>query len=228
MPIDRVETVFLDPGRPLIHLPDPATTLVWRTADEEVLVVGPRTHATYHHGKELPPCVRMRLRLGRTVAVLGVPAVELVDRVVPLSELWGRDRITGLGGLSATSGRARIEAALRARANSAQENAVLVHRAASALARHTEVPAVARGLGVSERRLRDLFTVNVGLSPKRFASLSRIRRVLSAFHREPLADLAVANGFYDQSHMGADFRRLMRVTPTAFRAGRLPTTTCTG
>ncbi|MFI7687677.1 AraC family transcriptional regulator [Nonomuraea sp. NPDC049655] len=36
------------------------------------------------------------------------------------------------------------------------------------------------------------------------------------------ADLATAAGYYDQSHMTAEFRTLMGVTPAAFFQGRLP------
>jgi AraC-like DNA-binding protein len=38
--------------------------------------------------------------------------------------------------------------------------------------------------------------------------------------------LAAEAGYYDQSHLVAEFRRLMRVTPGAFAAGRVRTTSC--
>jgi AraC-like DNA-binding protein len=34
--------------------------------------------------------------------------------------------------------------------------------------------------------------------------------------------LAEATGYYDQSHLTAEFRAMMGVPPTAFFAGRLP------
>ena len=34
----------------------------------------------------------------------------------------------------------------------------------------------------------------------------------------PLADVALAAGFADQSHLGRTFKRIMRTTPAAYRA----------
>ncbi|MFI6876491.1 hypothetical protein ACIBL6_23975 [Streptomyces sp. NPDC050400] len=38
----------------------------------------------------------------------------------------------------------------------------------------------------------------------------------------PWAGLAQATGYYDQSHMAAEFRALFGVAPSAFFSGRLP------
>ncbi|MEV1244009.1 helix-turn-helix domain-containing protein [Nonomuraea sp. NPDC050022] len=84
------------------------------------------------------------------------------------------------------------------------------------------VVAVARELGVSERHLRNLFTGGVGVPPKRFARISRVRGVLARVCREEGASLAADAGYYDQSHMTAEFRAVMGVPPSAYRAGRLP------
>jgi AraC-like DNA-binding protein len=40
--------------------------------------------------------------------------------------------------------------------------------------------------------------------------------------RAHLAGLAAETGFYDQSHMTAEFRALMGVPPAAYAEGRLP------
>ncbi|WP_084735056.1 helix-turn-helix domain-containing protein [Actinophytocola xinjiangensis] len=90
----------------------------------------------------------------------------------------------------------------------------------------TPVPGSARWLGVSERRLRQVFTTTVGIPPTRFTRIARIAAILPRLHRDPLARLASDAGYYDQSHMTAQFHEVMRVTPTAFAAGRLPTVAC--
>lgn len=85
------------------------------------------------------------------------------------------------------------------------------------------VGGLARRLAVSERQLRLLFADGVGVSPKHFARIARVRHVLA--HRSPAvpwAQLAAATGYYDQSHLSADFRALMGVPPTSFFTGRLP------
>lgn len=87
------------------------------------------------------------------------------------------------------------------------------------------VREVARELAVSERQLRNLFADGVGVSPKHYARIDRLRHVLTHAASAPWAELAAATGYYDQSHMTADFRTLMGVPPGAFFTGRLPRAT---
>jgi AraC-like DNA-binding protein len=53
-----------------------------------------------------------------------------------------------------------------------------------------------------------------------------VRKVIAGAQGGSWSGLAAEAGYYDQSHLVAEFRRLMRVTPGAFAAGRVPTTTC--
>jgi AraC-like DNA-binding protein len=83
-------------------------------------------------------------------------------------------------------------------------------------------------VGVSERHLRNLFAREVGLSPKHFARISRLRKVLALAGRRQWAAVAEDAGFFDQAHMISDFRALMGVSPAAYLAGKLPAVTpCT-
>ncbi|MFF0866857.1 helix-turn-helix domain-containing protein [Nonomuraea sp. NPDC003560] len=71
--------------------------------------------------------------------------------------------------------------------------------------------------------MRGLFADAVGLSPKRYERIERVRKALALGRAHGRwADLATATGYYDQSHMTAEFRTLMGVTPAAFFQGRLP------
>jgi AraC-like DNA-binding protein len=237
--VDQISVAAYAPGDrcPLIHAPDPATVLVWRTTGDgqgSILVVGPRTHASYYDPKDIPLCVRLRIGPGSAPAVLGVPAGEIVDRVVPLDELWGRSGARLAGPDPAVVLR-HLTAALLSRAGRApvreRAQVELVRAAAGELSARTAGPAVrvgevARRLAVSERRLRDLFTATVGVPPKQFARLSRIRAVLDGAGRRSWARLASDAGYYDQSHMTAEFREVMHVTPGRFAAGRLPAVPC--
>jgi AraC-like DNA-binding protein len=108
-----------------------------------------------------------------------------------------------------------------------------VHDATSVLSvgagrRPEHVRVTARRLNLSERRLRDLFTDAVGVSPRQFARLDRVRTVLVRARRAHLAQIATEAGYYDQSHMTAEFRRVMGTPPAAFIAGQLPATTPCG
>ncbi|MFI6791452.1 helix-turn-helix domain-containing protein [Nonomuraea sp. NPDC050383] len=224
---------------PLVHLPDADTSLVLRTTPAgraDLLVAGPRTRATYHVGKDLPLCLRLRLRPGAARLLLGVPAGELVDRVVDIGELWnGTQELKAALMRSGQDPRRILEhlqAALPARI-AARSHADLaryeqVQAAAEALRDHhgqrrEPIPAIARRLAISERHLRDAFRDGVGLPPKRFERIERVRHVLTHGRRpKRWSQLAVTAGYYDQSHMTAEFRTLMGVTPTAYFTGRLP------
>ncbi|MGM7646188.1 helix-turn-helix domain-containing protein [Nocardia sp. JW2] len=83
-------------------------------------------------------------------------------------------------------------------------------------------PAPGTRLAVSERQLRSLFAAGIGLSPKHFARIDRVRRVLTAAGKTPWSDLAAATGYYDQSHLTADFWTLMGVPPAAYLRGEPP------
>ncbi|MEV4110315.1 helix-turn-helix domain-containing protein [Nonomuraea sp. NPDC049695] len=229
-------TVWTDfgPGDRLVHVPDADTALVVRRARDgrcDLLVTGPRTRATYNTGKDIPFSLRLRLRPGSARPLLGVRAGELVDRVVGIGELWpgSDDLVLRLSEAGTDAGLVlkHLEPALLARiatrtpADLARSE--LVRAAATSLTRpagpgREPVPAIARRLAVSERHLRGLFADGVGLPPKRFERITRVRRVLA----DGRASGWAAAGYYDQSHMTAEFRVMMGVTPGAFFAGRLP------
>ncbi|WP_433342410.1 helix-turn-helix domain-containing protein [Micromonospora sp. CA-111912] len=222
--------------RPHVHLPDAATSLVLRTVSSrhaDLLAVGPRTRASYHAGKEFPLCLRLRLRPGVARLLLGVPVRELVNQAVPVSELW--TGVDGLSELGTDPGRllAYLEPVLLARiataAGTELARSELVRTAAEALTgrperRREHMPVLARRLAVSERHLRALFADCVGLSPKRFERIARVRGVLARGGRPApcWAQLATTAGYYDQSHMSAEFSTMMGVSPAAYFAGRLP------
>ncbi|MFG1958270.1 helix-turn-helix domain-containing protein [Nonomuraea sp. NPDC049028] len=239
-------------GTRRIHVrePDTTPTVAFRTVDGagRLYVLGPRTRASYLVPKDVPHCVTVRLRPGTARPLLGVPLSELVDQVVPLRDLWGvradrlAEELTGMVAGSDWAERVmtRLEAAfldrLAAQSPADLDRAGLVGAAAALLsagaaldrgdlvgvAAAPPVVAVARELGVSERHLRNLFTGGVGVPPKRFARISRVRGVLARVCREEGASLAAEAGYYDQSHMTAEFRAVMGVPPSAYRAGRLP------
>ncbi|WP_261574254.1 helix-turn-helix domain-containing protein [Frankia gtarii] len=228
---------------PWIHAPDPATTLVWRRTMDgcgALRVVGPRTRAAYHPSKDLPLCIQVRINFGFVPTVLGVAACDVVDRVLPLHELWDSsadqlaDDLAGIGDDPARAA-AFLVATLDSRVREAEPDgharASLVQAAAVELSTSESgapatVSEVAHQLGVSERQLRNLFAATVGLPPKQVARLNRVRAVLDRTGRQPWGRLASDAGYYDQSHMIADFHHIMRVTPSQFAAGKLPVVPC--
>ncbi|MDR7275179.1 helix-turn-helix transcriptional regulator [Catenuloplanes atrovinosus] len=191
--------------------PDHGVELAWpadgAAGAGDVVVMGPRTRAHYWDGMRSPAgCVRMRLAPGRAPDLLGLPAQAITDRAVPLKE-FDLDLAELLASVPpGPDGRSRL----------LRDAAALITGA-----RPEPVHRAARRLHVSERHLRGLFASGVGLPPRLYTQIERVRTVLA--HPEvPLPEVAALAGYYDQSHMTAEFRRLMGAPPGAFRAGRWP------
>ncbi|MEV7073772.1 helix-turn-helix domain-containing protein [Streptomyces sp. NPDC093990] len=227
--------VAADPREPFVRLPDPMTKVIVRREAHgrpTLLVAGPRARATYHEGKRDVSCLELRLAPGTTRPLLGVPAVELVGRIVPLGALpspGARRLAYELGRLEPEDVAARLPDVLPDRLPDAADGAraELLRAAVAALSVRSgraprPVGEVARELAVSERQLRNLFSEGVGLSPKHYARVDRVRAVLDRATELAAAELAAVTGYYDQSHMTSDFRALMGVPPRSYFSGRLP------
>ncbi|MEU9477452.1 helix-turn-helix domain-containing protein [Streptomyces sp. NPDC048191] len=226
------------PEETFVRLPEAETKVVLRvTADgrRDVLAVGPRVRAAYHEGKAHVSCVELRLAPGTARPLLGVPAAGLVGRVVPLDELPGgaaRRLARELRWLDPRESVPRLTEVLPGLLSDAVDpgrTALLRAGVAALSVRMDRAPAqvrdVARELAVSERQLRNLFTDGVGVSPKHYARIDRVRTVAGRAGSVRWAELAAATGYFDQSHMTTDFRALMGVPPRSYLTGRLPALT---
>ena len=219
------------------RLPESAASLVVCAREDGsvgVVAVGPRLRAFYKVAATVPAYTGFTFRPGAARLFLDVPLHELAGRAVPIEELWGAHAAD----LSEAVSHARacprstiraVEAALLARlarVRSVEPRARMVVGATRALEANSDttlgIPPVAKGIGVSERQLRQLFHDDVGVSPKRFARIARIRRAVAHAGQLGWAALAAENGFYDQAHLNAEFRDLLGTTPRAFAAGDVP------
>ncbi|MGW1167929.1 helix-turn-helix domain-containing protein [Streptomyces sp. NPDC001153] len=226
------------PEEAFVHLPDAVTKVVLRmTADgrRDVLAVGPRVRATYHEGKSHLSCVELRLAPGTARPLLGVPAAGLVGRVASLDELPGgaahrlARELRRLDPGEALPRLAEVLPGLLSDAADPARTALLRAGVAALSVRLDRAPAqvreVARELAVSERQLRNLFAEGVGVSPKHYARIDRVRTVVTRAGSARWSELAAATGYFDQSHMTSDFRALMGVPPRSYLTGRLPAVT---
>lgn len=212
----------------VVKEPDHAVTLMLRTAPDReplLLAIGPRTKALYHEALPGQSCLKLRLHPGAARQLLHRSVSDLVDRVVPLTDLPGA--ASRLAELPGDPG--RLAASLLAGAPAAPDRSGALVRRAAEMLPTGDVRTSAQRLHVSERHLRNLFVRAVGLPPKRFARIGRVRTVLELGSTRPWSELALAAGFYDQSHMAAEFRAHMSIPPTAFFAGEVaPNTACRG
>ncbi|MGD0788262.1 MAG: helix-turn-helix domain-containing protein [Terracidiphilus sp.] len=87
------------------------------------------------------------------------------------------------------------------------------------------VAECARSVGVSERRLSQVFCEQVGMGPKMWCRIRRFQTAVRALHKGadvPWAELALRCGYYDQSHFANDFHAFSGINPTTYSARRGP------
>jgi AraC-like DNA-binding protein len=159
-------------------------------------------------------------------ALFGIAGPELADRHVALEDIWGgaatilRTRL--LEAPTPQAMFALLERELLARLPARP----LVHPAVSfAVRRIASISAapiadVQKETGYSPRRFATLFNDSIGLAPKTFSRIQRLRRVVERVARgdkSSWADVAAEHGYYDQSHLTREFRELSGVTPAAYR-----------
>lgn len=158
---------------------------------------------------------------------LGHPLFELTDRVVSLNEVWrslSKDLSPVL--LEAPDDRRRIQLVERALLSLVRKqelhpdfhvrNAVECINANGGL---ITVEALACEVGLGRRQLERKFALQVGISPKLYTRVLRLRRIMSLVQHVEEYDWArvVADcHFYDQSHLLRDFKALSGQTPSEF------------
>jgi AraC-like DNA-binding protein len=170
--------------------------------------------------REEASVVGVHLRPGCAGVILGVPPGELTDRHVDLEALWGRrarELRERLCAARTTPQRfAILEAELVSRLDPRHVHPAVAY-ALDGLARpQVRVGDIAKGAALSQRRLIELFTATVGLTPKRFGRILRFHRAAALARRAALEWTRVAHecGYYDQAHLIRDFRELAEVTPS--------------
>lgn len=226
--ISEITTSQASTDTMVLDKPDHATTLALRSAPGEkpqLIVMGPRTRALYYTGGPGPSCLKARLQPGRAKLLLGRSVRDLVDQVVPLSDLWDSSEfLADLWDDPDLFAKALVAGA----PIGPDTHGDLVRRAAGMLST-SDVQTSAKRLHVSERHLRNLFVGGVGMPPKRYARIDRVRTILEQGTTRPWSELALAAGYYDHAHMTAEFRAIMGVPPTAFFSGAVsPNIHCEG
>ena len=187
-------------------LPDGCADLIFDLDAGEGSAVGTMTRPVV-----VPPggdFLGVRFRPGRAAAFLRIPLAEITDARVPLGDLW-KDAPVAFD-------IPQLESILLERLQPERDPRVdaAVDRILNGAGR---VEEIANEIGISRQHLARQFLHHVGVPPKTFARVMRFRRVLDSLGKHAdWADLAAANGYYDQSHLIADFRELAGSTPGSF------------
>jgi methylphosphotriester-DNA--protein-cysteine methyltransferase len=196
-------------------IPDGCIDLVW-LAGRDLVFVGADTSPK---SVELPagsPTVGIRFRPGAAGQLLGIPASEIRDLVVPAVEVWGEEAEALVESMHESTTRAcRRSLAAAVGERIVEPDRVVVEAARILSEPRARVSDVADDLGVSERQLHRRTVDAVGYGPKMLARVARIRRLIS-LTRLPLAARALAAGYSSQAHMNDEVRRLTGVTPVRF------------
>lgn len=81
-----------------------------------------------------------------------------------------------------------------------------------------DISKVAGSLFVGERQFERLFKDYVGLTPMRFAGISRFHKALGLFGSSlNLTAIALESGYYDQAHFIREFKNIAGEKPSALR-----------
>ena len=162
-------------------------------------------------------------------ALFGLPMHELAGGIVDLDAVVGkRERRLPehLAALDSWDERFELlDATLAARLGDARPASPGVVWAWRRLVRAggcVPIGELERELGWSRKRLAARFREEVGLSPKPLARLLRFERaktLLESDDETSLTRLALDCGYYDQSHLTNEFRRIAGTTPAAYARG---------
>ena len=172
--------------------------------------------------------IGVHFRPGGAFPFFAPPAGELHGTRLVLDDLWGRAAATLRERLAAAptvdAQFALLEEALLAQAGRPLQRHPAVAHALGALEAAADVVTIAalvKETGLSARRFIELFRREVGLSPKLFAQVRRLQRVLGRLEDPAGAswtEVALDHGYFDQPHLVRDFQRFAGLSPRAYLA----------
>lgn len=172
--------------------------------------------------------VGVHFKPGGAAGIFGVAAGELANTHVDLEVLWGRQALElreRLYVAASVHERFRIlEHALNSWLERSRDPRGAVKQALVDLDRPlVDVGRVTQELRLSRRRFIEIFTEDVGMTPKRYARVRRFQRALAAAMASSppcWAELALACGYFDQAHLCREWAELAGVSPSEFVALR--------
>jgi len=202
------------------------------------LVSGAHSEFTVIDTGNLPCIIGVQFKHGGAFPFLKMPANELHNTQAPLDAVWGAARAGELRErlLEAETADARLrvlEKCLLAVVECLPER----RRAVTfALREFQNVPQprtvsdVTEQIGLSPRRFIQMFSAEVGLTPKLFCRIRRFQEVLGRLSagmeggEVDWVSLALRCGYFDQAHFNHDFRAFSGLNPTSYllRRGEYP------
>jgi AraC-like DNA-binding protein len=185
-------------------------------------LVGPLTRAKV---EILPPdltIVGARFWPGAASPLLGVPADELVDQLVPFGDVWGEAsdlpaQLADAPGPDAALQLLQFDL-VRRQARTPPPDSLVAEAVWRLMPwQPTGIGLLTEDLAISESQLRRRFLAEVGIGPKTLQRTLRFQGYLAlaqaATHGSRVADLAAEVGYADHAHLGRECLRLTGLTP---------------
>ena len=184
--------------------------------------VGPRSEFVGLDPSTSLTAVGVHFKPGGGSPFLRVPAGEIRNLAVPLTDVWNAsatDLIEHLFDSASERSLQTLESALLSAPLGRFGRNLAVRHAVRQFESGRPVHEVVREIGMSQRRFSELFQDEVGLSPKVFSRVRRFSEVLRSLDKlkDPdFAQIALACGYFDQAHFNHDFHAFSGMTPSAY------------
>jgi AraC-like DNA-binding protein len=190
------------------------------------VISGPYAGSFMSDAAEEATIVGVHFKPGGAVAILGLPAGELTNTHIDLRTIWGpaastlRERLCAL---SQPIHRFRLlEQTLLKRLFDRPDRHGAVRVGLDVLMRthgQAKVRDIARAVDLSQRRFVEVFTAEVGLTPKLFGRVQRFQNAVATSRSATKVDwaqIAVECGYFDQSHLIHEFVEFTSLSPADY------------
>ena len=193
-------------------------------AQPVALLVGPNRHAMEIRPTGRVDLIGVRFRPEAISAWLRVAGGELLDRSYALDVLPAPLERTLREQLADARGAEARLALLRRHLVRGSFRPALDRRVASAVdlamaQGHARPAEIAEAVGMSYRQLSRRFRESMGFGPKPLMRLGRFQRALRALEApgtRSVAAVALGVGYFDQAHLGRDFRLFAGIPPVRY------------
>ena len=190
------------------------------------VLCGPHSSFFVIDTAEQDSVIGIHFKPGGAFPFFKLPADELQNQHVSLEDLWGpeartvRERL-----LEAPTPEIKfqvLEECLVAQTAKRMERHRAVNQALALFRNIHTAPAMADvsgQIGISSRRFIQLFSNEVGLTPKLFCRVRRFQHVLQTLRNGTefdWAEIAADCGYYDQAHFIHDFKGFSGINPTTY------------
>ena len=186
-------------------------------------VAGPQQRAQVISTAPQRGMIAVNFAPGGAAPFLPMPLHAVADCYPSLAEVWGRSGAVvpeRLAGLAPARMLDLAEEILLAQVVGPLTRDPALDLAVAALDRGSPVGVVVERFGTTAKPFIRRFRAVTGLTPKTYARLRRLQRLLQAVPTDGPVDwarLAAEQGFYDQSHLVHDFASITGITPSAYR-----------